>query len=157
MTGFKVFLIFLALVLIAFVLMEVVGTVGSGQKMDANTFSNSPHPALESMNAVLEPFSPKLKLTTEPVLLSAAPGKDHIVLPAPADNDHPIRFAAFALSAAGCADITYIEPGKAAVKWPPDARHAADIKGTILIGAAGGSVGLALRKPSPACQIAFQN
>jgi hypothetical protein len=156
MTGFKVFLVLLALVLIAFVMIEVLGTQRNDPKMDADTFSDVRHPVLESTNAVLEPFSPKLQLTTVSFPLSAAPGKDQIVVPTPVDNDHPIRFAVFELSAPGCANITYTEPGKEAIQWPPDARHAADSGGSFLIAKAGGFLSLALHRPATACQVVFQ-
>jgi len=105
----KVFIVLLVLVVLAFVGFELMGiynhSSSGGEPVNAKTFDPSQYPEMSSMNDVLAPFSPKLKLPKTQYILTVQ--KPAASIEVPADSSNSLRQAKFALSSSDCADLEY--------------------------------------------------
>jgi len=168
----KIFFIVLIVLIIAFVAIEVVGVstnsggTASGYK-DGDPVINCPGSKYQifcSMNSIMEPFGPKLKLN--PTTFSLSKNKATLQVPVPADSKNSFRNAKFVFKqGTNCATVTYTSLDKdtsssgnkpcslQSQMWPT-----CDGKTTskLVITKSGGILDFRLAANAQSCQISLQ-
>ena len=155
MSGTKIAIVILVVIAVLFVVLVVYGVHRNGDGSNLNAATDK----FKSLNKVLAPYAPKLKLSQTSFDLSHLPVGGKLTVTAPPDDQHSYRKATFRPEPANCVAIEYHTADDKGEKlrnqsWPAEGSDPGEANFTIT--SAGGPIAFTRALPLGSCVVELE-